>query len=55
MQGRSRCAECGGDLLAGANNNRVPGFAAAIQFVRQVIGKQVCAAVRYKARQVRAC
>ena len=55
-----KCVDCDCDLLAGAKNNRVSGFAAAIQFVQRVIGKQVficwrCADVRYKARQVRAC
>jgi hypothetical protein len=55
----SKCAHCGCDLLAFANNNPVPGFVSAIQFVRRMTGKQVficwhCAAERYKARQVRA-
>ena len=56
----SKCAGCGCDLLAGANNNPVPGFVAAIQFVRRMTGKHVficwrCADVRYKARQMKAC
>jgi hypothetical protein len=55
----NKCADCGCDLLACTNNNRVPGFVAAIQFVQHVTGKQVficwrCAGERYKARQVRA-
>ena len=55
-----KCAECGCDLLARANNHPVPGFVAAMQFVRRMTGKQVficwhCASERYKARQVRAC
>ena len=55
----SKCADCGCDLLASANTNPVPGFVAAIQFVRRETGKQVficwrCADERYKARQVRA-
>lgn len=61
MGGRdsSKCAECGCDLLAVANNNPVPGVVAAIQFVRRVTGKQVficwrCADNRFKARQVKA-
>jgi len=48
---RSKCAECGCDLLAGANKHPVPGFVAAIQFVRRVTGRNVficsrCAVVR---------
>jgi hypothetical protein len=55
----SKCAECGCDLLAVAHNP-VPGFAAAMQFVQRMTGKQVficwrCADERYKARQMRAC
>jgi len=51
----SKCADCGCDLLAFANNP-VPGFVAAIQFVRRMTGRQVficwrCADERYKARQ----
>jgi hypothetical protein len=60
MRDSSKCADCGCDLLAVAKNNPVPGFVAAIQFVRRVTGKHVficwrCADERYKARQVRAC
>lgn len=62
MGGRdsSKCADCGCDLLAGTKHNPVPGFVAAIQFVRHMTGRQVficwrCAGERYKARQVRAC
>ncbi len=58
MRDSSTCAGCGGDLLAGANNNPVPGFVAAIQFVRRMTGKQVficgrCAGERYKARHLK--
>ena len=54
----SKCADCGRDLLAASE--LVPRLVTAIQFVRQVTGKDVficsrCANVRYKARQVRAC
>ena len=57
MRDSSKCADCGRDLLTVANNTPVPGFVAAIQFVRRVTGKQVficwrCAGERYKARQV---
>ena len=62
MGGRdlSKCADCGCDLLALANNNPVPGFVAAIQFVRRMTGKHVficwrCADERYKARHMKAC
>lgn len=62
MGGRysSKCANCGRDLLACANNNPVPGFVAAMLFVRRMTGKDVflcwrCAGERYKARQMRAC
>jgi hypothetical protein len=60
MRDVSKCADCGCDLLAGANNNPVPGFVAAIEFVRRVTGKQVficwrCAGERYKARHMKAC
>jgi len=59
MRESSKCADCGCDLLTVANNP-VPGFMAAIQFVRCMIGKNVficwrCAGERYKARQMRAC
>jgi len=55
----SKCADCGCDLLASAKNNPVPGFVAAIQFVRRATGRQVficwhCAGERYKARQMKA-
>ena len=60
MRDSSTCADCGCDLLTVANTHPVPGFVAAIQFVRRAIGKPVfkcwrCAGERYKARQVRAC
>ncbi len=56
----SKCADCGRDLLAFANNNPVRGFVAAIQFVRRMTGKNMficwrCADERYKARHMRAC
>ena len=56
----STCADCGCDLLMVAHNSPVPGFIAAIQFVRRVIGRQVficwrCARERYKARQLKIC
>jgi hypothetical protein len=54
----STCAECGCDLLAVAKHHPVPGFVAAMQFVRRVMGKQVficwpCADERYRARQMK--
>lgn len=62
MDGRdtSRCADCGCDLLIFAKNTPVPGFVAAIQFVRRAISRQVficwhCADERYKARHMKAC
>ena len=60
MRDSSKCADCGGDLLACAKNNPVPGFVAAVQFVRRMTGKHVficsrCADVRYKARQMKVC
>jgi hypothetical protein len=59
MRDSSKCAGCGCDLLTVAHNHPVPGFVAAIQFVRRMNGKNVficwrCAGERYKARQVRA-
>jgi hypothetical protein len=56
----SKCADCGCDLLVVAKHNPVPGFVAAIQFVRRMTGKHVficwrCADERYKARQMRTC
>ena len=56
----SKCADCGRDLLALAEHNPVPGFVAAIQFVRRMTGRQVficwrCADERYRARQMKAC
>ena len=58
MRDSSKCAECGCDLLALAEHNPVPGFVAAIQFVRRMTGKQVficgrCAGERYKARHLK--
>ena len=60
MRDSSKCAECECDLLAFAKNSTVPGFAAAIQFVRRTTGRQVficwrCADERYKARQMKVC
>ncbi len=60
MRDSSKCADCGCDLLALAENNPVPGFVAAIQFVRRMTDKHVfkcwrCADERYKARRVKAC
>lgn len=58
MRDSSQCADCGCDLLAVANNNPVPGFVAAMQFVRRMTGRQVficwrCAAEQYKSRQMK--
>ena len=60
MCDRSRCADCGRDLLAVAKENPLPGFVAAIQFVKCATGKHVficwhCADERYKTRQGKAC
>ncbi len=60
MRDSSKCADCGRDLLTLAENNPVPGFVAAIQFVRRMTGRQVficwrCADERYKARQMKVC
>jgi hypothetical protein len=60
MRDSSKCADCGCDLLTGANTHPMPGFVVAIQFVRRMTGKNVficwrCAGERYKARQVRVC
>ncbi len=60
MRDTSKCADCGCDLLVVANNHPVPGFVAAIQFVRRAIGRQVficgrCADERHKARQLKTC
>jgi hypothetical protein len=60
MRDSSKCADCGCDLLALADNHPVPGVVAAMQFVRRMTGKQVficwrCAGARYKARQLKAC
>ncbi len=60
MRDSSKCVECGCDLLAAANTNPMPGFVAAIQFVRRTHGKSIfvcwrCVDERYKARQMRAC
>ena len=60
MRNSDKCAECGCDLVAGAKDNPVPGFVAAMQFVRRAIGRQVficwrCADNRFKARQMKAC
>jgi hypothetical protein len=60
MRDSSTCTDCGCDLLTATHNNPVPGFVAAIQFVRRMTGRQVficwrCADERYKARQIRAC
>lgn len=54
------CGDCGCDILEVANNNLVPGFVAAVQFVEHVAGKHVficwhCTGERYKVRQVRVC
>jgi hypothetical protein len=56
----SKCVDCGGDLLAVAKDDPVPGFVAAIQYVQRVTGKHVficwqCADERYKARQMKTC
>jgi hypothetical protein len=60
MRDSDKCAECGCELLAFTKHNPVPGFVAAIRFVRHAIGRPVficcrCADERYKARQVKAC
>ena len=58
MRDSSKCADCGCDLLALADNHPVPGVVAAMQFVRRMTGKQVficwrCADERYQARQMK--
>jgi hypothetical protein len=56
----SRCAGRGCDLLASAKHRSVPGFIAAIYYVRRALGGRVflcwrCAGQRYWARQAKAC
>jgi hypothetical protein len=60
MRDSSKCVDCGCDLLTVAHNNPVPGFVAAIQFVRRATGKPVficwrCVDERYRARQMKVC
>ena len=55
MQDSSRCAGCGCELLAGAQEYPASGVVAAMQFVQRALGRQVficrrCAAERYEAR-----
>ena len=41
MRDSSRCADCGCDLLTVAHKHPVPGFVAALRFVRRMNGKNV--------------